>query len=76
MISTATALVRFSIAAAVGGAALFWNGNLPRQAQLVSAAAASAVVVEDADAEPAATVVVTPVCRRALVNGRYVKVCR
>ena len=42
MTRTATALVHLSIATALGGAALFWNGNLPldRQASLVSAAEA------------------------------------
>jgi hypothetical protein len=42
MTRTATALVHLSIATALGGAALFWNGNLPldRQASLISAAEA------------------------------------
>jgi hypothetical protein len=117
MVRTSTALVRLSIATAIGGAALFWNGNLPldQQTSLVSAAearigrpatprsfagvarrtdrrvtrrvvggaavvagtagVAGAAAVGAAAAAPAA-VVVTPVCRSAFVNGRYVKVCR
>ena len=117
MVRTSTALVRLSIATAIGGAALFWNGNLPldQQTSLVSsaearigrpatprsfagvarrtdrrvtrrvvggaavvagtAAVAGAAAVGAAAAAPAA-IVVTPVCRSAFVNGRYVKVCR
>lgn len=42
MIRTSTALIRFSIATIVGGAALFWNGQVPlnSQSSLVSSAEA------------------------------------
>jgi hypothetical protein len=33
MIRTSTAMIRLSVAAVIGGAALFWNGEVPLDAQ-------------------------------------------